>query len=310
VSALMVQNWIELYLNAHIITYTQADQLDVFERQLAESENELAKAEAAVAKFRTDSGFFDIDIVKEHLLEQKAQTEAAIRDNAANIEAEKARIGEFRKLLAEVPEQTLLSTSSTSNARLIESLQRLAAEIDRLATDDPEGSELQSLSGSIRDLIGAVDDESVATVNGRNPLHDLLAQSEHIAEATLRGLEAEQAAMAVGLTRLVGELAELERARAQHTKLLEELAAATTKKENMTEAVRIGRISLMLDEQRVTNVRVIAPPSMHPVSNLVMGMERKTLNAIVGGVLGFLLSVLYFFAMRALREAGLLRQGR
>lgn len=308
VAALMVQNWIDLYMNAHILTYTQAGDLKRFEKQKEESAQRVAAVEAQITEFRTSTGFFDIEGVKQHLLDQKADLEAQIRENRAAIDAERARIGELDKRLAEVPEQTLLSTTTASNEELLAQLRELATDIDRLAGAESAGGELGRLGTALRSLASRAGGDSSDTVEGRNPIHDFLSEARLLAEANQHGLEARKTALDAGLAELVGQLAELEKARPENTKLIDDLASAMLENENMTEAVRIGRLSRRLDKERITNVRVIAPPSPQPLPNLVVGLAPEVLNALTGGLLGFLISVCYFFGIRTLREAGVLKK--
>ena len=144
-------------------------------------------------------------------------------------------------------------------------------------------------------------------VHSRDPIHSNLLRDKYNAEIAQKANQARQAALQTNLDVITTELFRLESIRAEHDNLMDELSETRRDLSKVKDSWRVARMNNTLDKARVTNVRIVSPPSIPSEPVMMLGMPHRIAITGMGGAIGFFLALGAYLFIMALREAGLIR---
>jgi uncharacterized protein involved in exopolysaccharide biosynthesis len=300
----ILSKFLELYLEQHILAYTESGGRQFFERQVRELRGLLAAAERAKADFKRAKGIGDLADQRRALLAQEREMSAAHAATLADVARVEGEVASLVQAMAVVPREVRLSSTTQRNP-LIHSLRERIALLEEkreslLVKYTEESRVVADVTSEIAALRESLNREEAflaqSVTSGVNTAFQEMEKDLHNKRAALEGLRARASEQAESLAKLVSALRELEGSDLEHKRLERESAVLEQNYLLYSKNLEEARISAAMDQARISNVSVIAPPTATPVP-----VWPPKLRLLLGGVvLGFGVSVFLAFFLEFL----------
>ena len=282
---------LDLYLEQHILAYTETRGREFFERQVRELRAHLAAAEQAKADFKRAKGLGDLSEQRRALLAQEREMNATHATTLADLARLEQEIASLTHGMTVMPREVRLSSTVQRNPlieRLRERLTLLEEKRDSLRGRYSDDSRVM-LEGAreIEALRQALNREETfltqSVTSGLNTTLQEIEKDLHGKRAALDGLRARATEQADSLAKVVTALRDLEGAEPAYRRLERDSAVLEQNYLLYSKQLEEARISAAMDQARMSNVSIIAHPTASPIP--VWPPKRRLL--LGGIVLGF-----------------------
>jgi hypothetical protein len=156
--------------------------------------------------------------------------------------------------------------------------------------------------------------EDASVVESENPTHTMLSRQQLAAAIESKAVASERASLRARFAEVEADLVEVENLRAEHTALVDALDDIRADLGEALSADLAARVSEVLDEAGIVNVRVISKPKAEIRPERQLGRDVR-MSVVLGWALFALLASAGFLALRSavrdeLRACGLSAEDR
>lgn len=292
-AALGVNTLIRHYLVERVRIF-QREQSTFFAAQLAQLNDQVRGAEAALDRFRAEGDLLDLDKQRTAQVDNLNDVRKRIDENKVARSQLQRRIEVLGQQLAGVPATTQLTGAESSNGMSLGELSKQLAEISRREVDiaqrytdtDPR---LVTLRNERRTVQALLDEQQqprpVSSEQGINPLHARLRDDLLQAEASLAGLNSAGTNLGALEREIVERLGGFNGQDAGHRQLAQQLQVLRDTRQLYIEKTEEARLSAAQAQAHIGNVAVVslASPDTRPVSPKLW---LVLLGVLVGGLVG------------------------
>ncbi len=311
-----LQRLLNEYLLFHMETYSQGENTAFFEQQEQEMEQKHIEAQLAFREFRHKHDIQDFEATMTHLGGRRRELERELNTLHAQIATNAARLTHIEQQLKLEPDMTP-ATEQFARNMMQDHIERMLidVEMDLLRAENRyhEGSPMVDDLARTREQLREQLKESEPTRKGshslsRNPIHTHLTQARMDAQTTLVALEEQKTHSENDLARVRAEILRLDELRLDHDRLRSDMAELKLDLQQIKKGVRIGKMNVLLDQARITNVSVVSPPSTPAAPQSKFGFSTRRFKVLSCAAMGLFLSLAFFLLRSALNETRYLRR--
>jgi uncharacterized protein involved in exopolysaccharide biosynthesis len=306
----ILSKFLDLYLEQHILAYTETRGRQFFERQVREIRTQLAASEQARADFKRAKSLGDLAEQRRALLAQEREMTATHATTLADLARLEREVASLTQAMTVVPREVRLSSTVQRNpliGSLRERLTLLEAKQDslrgRYSDDNRVMLEVAREIEGLRETLNR--EEIFLTQSVTSGLNNTLQEIEkelHSKRAALDGFRARATEQADSLAKVVTALRELEEVDLKYRRLERETAVLEQNYLLYSKQLEEARISEAMDQARISNVSLIAPPTASPIP-VWPPKGRLLLGGVVLGFVGsFFLAFLIEFLYPTIRS--------
>jgi polysaccharide biosynthesis protein PslE len=267
------------YMKRHVQVHRSAGTYAFFDEQARLHQDELRSAQVSLGEFRRTHNVVLLEQQKDLLLRKLVDLDAAFKENEANRADTENRIRTLRSQSSGATARINTQSRVLPNQYSVERLNTLVIELQNKRTEllakfHADDRLVQQVEQQIRDTRKALEEvaktSAVEQVTDVNPVRQALESELVRSEYTLTGLKARSNILAQQLGVYRSQLAELERATVEHDDRSREVKALEGNLSLYTRRREEARIEDALDQQKITNVVLVEPPtvSVAPTSKL------------------------------------------
>ena len=295
----LLDRMIELYVQAHIKAFGSQSQEPHFRSEVTRLEQVVLAAEQQLVERRLGARVLDPESERSLLLTRRAEAEAALRSLTSRIAGLEAKAAELNSMLVSQPATSLLQSerkSSVVRDDLEKKLGELEREVVEMELRYPESSPMVARAHAARDHMrelakGLPAERDESRILGRDPVHTVLKESLLSATAERKALAAEREAVQRSVVEMDQRLAAIEYARVGIASATRTLNEAEKDLALAQSSARLARTNQQLDALSVTNVSVVAAPTILPTPIKMLGLPPRLAIVAAGLLLGAALGI-------------------
>jgi uncharacterized protein involved in exopolysaccharide biosynthesis len=283
------------YLEKHMQVHRPAGQLRFFDRQTAESGEQLEEAKQELLSFTKSRGLVVASQQRDLLLQRLDAVEGSYGQNLVEMSEAEHRVRELETELSELPQRTTTQIRNADNPELLRSLKATLLDLELKQTQlltkfEPSHRLVLEVNQQILQTRAAIASEQLTPVRDETTDKDTdyeWAQGElEKARVAMKGLEARKIATAAeldeyrGLARRLGEAAITQDLLASNEKAAEENYLLYVKKREearMGDALDQGGIvNVAIAEQPLVPALPVWPPGIVALAGLIAAFSSGT----------------------------------
>jgi uncharacterized protein involved in exopolysaccharide biosynthesis len=268
-SLAVLDNLSNLYLDSHIKVNGSMETRDFFEKQAADYEQKLSRAQAELTEFRRQNHVVALGEEKNAALQQVSALEKEALDTDATSEQEARQIDVLKEQVAQLQPRITKEIRNLSNQYSVERLNTLLVELrnkrtmlaSRYRSDDRTIVELdQQIGDTERALSDVAKSNAIENTTDVNPLFQSTAAELGKTEANFAGTTARGRVLnrerMESRTRLIhlDQISSIDERLTREVKGLEDAFSSYVQKRDQ------ARAGEALDRRRVTNVAIVETP--------------------------------------------------
>ncbi len=286
---------IELYLEMHITVHQTDGAYEFFVQQSEELRHKLSQYEKDLQRLKDESGFSSLDEQQKLLLGQISAMEEEIGRTSAEMESSKAKIQRLEQIVAELPEQVVISETtglpSTAAEAMRQEMFLLRLEESKIQKNYRDDSRMvESINEQINDAQAMLDrekDTNTQVTQGPNATHQQLQLALLNEQAALANHQSKLEALRQQLSEAKGRLKTLNKTEVTIRNLTREISVHETNYLRYSDNLEQARIEQAMEEQRIANINVVQGATL-PVRperpkksfNLIVGLFMATFGAL------------------------------
>ncbi|NIM98373.1 MAG: hypothetical protein GTO24_09935 [candidate division Zixibacteria bacterium] len=280
IAADVVNQLVDLYLVKHLEVHTNPQTYALLRQQAENWEKKLREAENRVEIYKRRHSITSLPEQRTILLGRLSEAESQRRQTENEIQETLQMVATLETQLSNLEQNVQLQQRVDQQS---EALADLKAKLVDL--------ELQGLKDEISRVKEMIAEEEtkkqVVVVSGKSPVRENLESDLVKAKATLGALKAKERNQRYQIGSYERDLLALEGLEKEMNELTRQVEITEENYKLYLTKFEEAKISESMDEQRIANVRVIAPavPIMQPIK------PNKKLNVLAGGFLGLLTGI-------------------
>src|SRR3984893_6364931 len=268
VPACVLQNLSKLYLEKHLQLRRPAGSADFFTDETEKYHRALTESESRLANFSRKEGVAAPDMLRSDMVQQVANSEAALHKAQEAIAADQKRIESLNIQMSATPPRSPTTEISNSSSVLLQNLQAslLEAQIKRtqlLVKYDPSYPLVKEVDQEItqtQDAIAKAEEAKYITqATDRDANYELLREDYAKTQADLASQKATAAALAGSIRSMRAETVKLDTQAVKQSALIREATADEGNYLLYLNKREQERTSDALDRKRIANVAIAVP---------------------------------------------------
>ncbi len=271
-SQAVLQDWIDIYMELRLRLLSDTNVHAFYKAQVQSVKSEVESVERERDRIFNEFGTLDLAMREAAFSERIDRLRAEREEHIREIEGAKEGIASSKLALTKVPGQVVSEVVTSKNpgqSDLIEHMNDLLIEREvKRRTYTPDSEQLRSLDKSIKELRSMISAQSsydrAGETKKRNPISvrisdEMLQDEIRIAElsAKLYSLDIQVEDLKVERARFINGVDRLR-------KLNRQLEVLDRSYDLYTSKLEISRVDLALDSNRISNVKLIEPPTYDP----------------------------------------------
>lgn len=292
-AALGVNTLVQVYLRERVRLY-QREQAGFFSGQLAQLNQQIQEAEAALARQRSQGQVLDLERQRGAQVDSLNDVRKRLDDNRVLVSQLSRRVQVLRQQLASVPATLQTGGAESSNAQALSELGKQLAEIrrqeadieQRFSANDPRLAGLREQRKALQALVDEQQKQRTQSLQqGPNPLSTRVRDDLLQAEAALAGAQQDGASLQALQAQVAGRVDSFNHQDASHQQLTQRLKVLRDSRQLYLEKAEESRLSAAQAAAQLGNVSVVSQAEVdrQPVSPKLW---LVLVGALVGGLLG------------------------
>jgi len=268
----------DAYLEKHMEVNRPQGQLPFFDKQAAETKQNLTEAEAKLAQFAKENGAVAPEVERDITLQKLNEFQFSLEQTRASIRETQNRIAELRRLEAKTPDRITTMSRRSDNPQLLQQLKSTLLDLELKRTQlltkyQPTYRAVQEVDKQIADAKAAIAAEDSKPVReettDQNPTHEWIRSELAKAQTDLTSFQAREKVTANSIKEYQNRAQQLESAGIQQQDLLRNQKEQQDNYLLYSRKREEARITEALDKGKILNVTIAekaTPPALpaHP----------------------------------------------
>jgi polysaccharide biosynthesis protein PslE len=266
----VVQAIIDCYQRMHIEAYSSSGAVDFFDQQFLQQEKLLVRAEEVLREIKNQN-----EVVTMRGKQDSLQTEITSVDNMqlqtqAELYAARGRLAKLQADLDALPVQLVTGRTSGIAVGSTDAMRDRLYELEikekeyaaKYSDSHPELIKVRGQLSAARNIMEEQPTEREQTTLSVNPVHQQIQNEMLLAEATVASLESKALALETLERTLLQSLNDVNNLELTAESLQREIDVGREKYRNYARKLEESRISAALDQMSLSNVSIVAAPSL------------------------------------------------